>query len=252
MTLKFNEDLSSAAYKPGNNCSAIGPTIGGSVVWSTHKLAVQYPCADKQPFTSDDGYFALWTFNGTTPSGGKTSGGGIHTEDATGAGFNAANAYFEALIKLPTPEQGIHATWWFRNPQSAPTILQFNNPEIDLMEFGVAETATSSGSFQTNLHVWNGANATNIDQYSRTYSIPPGNGWHGMGSGWHVFGLRVEAGGTLHTYLDGNPLDTFSSLNSCFSQPLAIRFSMSQDGGFSGTPREFGCKYVRCWTPMSP
>lgn len=241
--LVWNQDFTTPAYA---NINTSGVLSSGDIVppaiWSTRPVGApaNYTNAgvDHQPFSTDSGWLDISLFNN---SAGSPSGGIMTSAGNRAAGFRAANAYWEACIKLPNGGGSNQwPIWWFTTIPYTPDVAP-GAGEVDILEGGWQTPANAVGG-PIHLHNWtatsNGGSAgdSQIQNFSKITA-----------DGFHVYSCWFQTG-TVTIYLDGVKFVSFN-VGPNFSTPMETILQMTTAAGnTSATPGTLSCKYVRCWT----
>lgn len=196
---------------------------------------------DKLPFSTDKGYLSINSYS----SGGRMVGGIIRS--AWDAGFAAADAYWEAKLRLPSGGSGNWPAFWLK---AFPGNLSDTQvcAEVDIMEFGYQIPGSTKSNYEIHTHLWglgnNGKSAG--DGSVSNLAVTPG--------GWHTFGCLIQQASLANSqvifYLDGAEVDRFNA-TAPFHVPESVILDMASGRGFpaTGDPEELDCQYIRCWAP---
>lgn len=255
---RFNEDMASGKYANAQDSQLF--TTGAVVppaIWTTQYSGntYPYPCLDKDPLSSDAGYIQIWT-NSDSELAVMKYGGNLSTSYGATDGFSAADGYWEALVQFPPRINNVHTGVWVTGARGHAAGML--NSEIDLAEWGYAETLTSDGSFDYHIIIWNGTTFTVLDCV--TIPLPAGNA-----GGWYALGLWIQPANMRNPqillYLDGQLVRSFSQRDAGGNAPgfhTAMKFRLTDTNEDSnnnavrppaGAWAPLGCKYVRCWVP---
>jgi Glycosyl hydrolases family 16 len=197
--LVWNQDFTSPAYHPFNVPAIVSGTPGATSIWHANYHdsipGLVYTATDHFPFSTDAGYLDIQGWNNS----GRMNGGVIASVDVDNVtGFSAANAYWEAKIRLPGGGVGQWPAFWLYgiNPGGP-------RGEIDVMEFGYQRPNSTNGHFQIHTHLWGGgfSGQSEGDYEVSSLANTPGD--------WHVFGCLIQPG-TISIYLDSNLVTAFT------------------------------------------
>jgi hypothetical protein len=236
--LVWNQDFRTPQYANINTSGILSTgTISPPAIWSTTSVGTPTsytpPGTDHFPFSTDAGYLVISQFN--KPDG--TASGGIMHSSHKGTGFVAANAYWEASIRLPGGGKNQWPAFWM---VSSPWTS--NSAEIDIAENGYQIPNSTNGVAPIHLHNWTSTDhgGSQGDFQISSLRNTPG--------GWHAFGCLIQPG-SVTIYLDGAKVTSFS-VGPNFSNSMGVVLQMTNyTGTTTGTPGDLGVQYVRCWAP---